>query len=153
MKRRTKAQQYADIADAVKCIHEGKKVKRSTYKDGSIPTHPVVSVDKVKPEYVVVNECIRWLRKHHIFCNRHDCAGADLGMGQYATYGIKGAGDIIGIIPPDGLHLEIECKAGKGGRLSLGQQKRQINVTNAGGLYFVVHGVEELEHYLGEYLK
>ena len=151
MKRRTKAQQYTDIADAVKCINEGTKVKRSTYKDGSISTKPVVSVRNL-PEKDVVHDCLVWLRKHHIMCNRHDAASFQNDRGQWGVYGIKGAGDIIGIIPPDGQHLEIECKAGKGGRLGLLQQKRGGDVTRAGGLYYVIHGVKELEFYLEQFV-
>ena len=152
MKRRTRAQQYADLADAVKCINEGKKVKRSTHKDGSIPTKPVVPVADL-PEKQVVKDCINWLHRHRVMCNRHDAASFQNDRGQWGVYGIKGAGDIIGIIPPDGIHLELECKAGKGGRLGLLQQTRQIDVTRAGGLYFMVHGKEELEHHLGGYLE
>lgn len=152
-RRRTKQQQYADLADAVKCINEGAKVARSTYKDGSIPTQPVVPVRCPYPEKDVVHDCLVWLRRHHIMCNRHDAASFQNNRGQWGVYGIKGAGDIIGIVPPNGLYLELECKAGKGGRLSSGQRKRQVDVLVAGGLYFVVHGVEELKYYLGEYLK
>ena len=153
MKRRSKALQYADLADAVKCINEGKKVKRSTYKDGSISTKPVVAVRCPYPEKDVVHDCLIWLRRHRIMCNRHDAASFQNDRGQWGIYGIKGAGDIIGIIPPGGQHLELECKAGKGGRLSLLQQKRDRDVRSNGGFYFVVHGIEELEHYLGEYLE
>ena len=152
MKRRTKAQQYADLADAAICINKGKKVKRSTYKDGSIPTKPVVPVADL-PEKQVVKDCIDWLRRHRVMCNRHDAASFQNNRGQWGVYGIKSAGDIIGIIPPDGIHLEVECKAGKGGTLSIGQQKRLRDVMDAGGFYYIIHGIEELEHYLGEYLE
>ena len=147
MKRRTKALQYADIADAVKCINEGKKVKRSTYKDGSIPTKPVVPVRCPYPEKDVVHDCLVWLRRHHIMCNRHDAASFKNDRGQWGVYGIKGAGDIIGIVGGYGTHFELECKTGKGGRLSPGQQTRQKDVNRANGIYYIVHGVEELEHY------
>ncbi|KKN71254.1 hypothetical protein LCGC14_0422970 [marine sediment metagenome] len=153
MKRRTKALQYADIADAVKCINEGKKVKRSTYKDGSIPTKSVVPVRCPYPEKDVVHDCLVWLHRHHIMCNRHDAASFQNDRGQWGVYGIKGAGDIIGIVGDYGTHFEIECKAGKGGRLSPGQQKRKHDVTYAGGIYLIIHGVEELEyHYFGDFV-
>lgn len=152
MKRRTRAQQYADLADAVKCINKGMKVKRSTHKDGSIPTRPVVPVDPDRPEKEVVKDCILWLRRHRIMCNRHDTASFQNDRGQWGVYGIKGAGDIIGIIPPEGIHLEVECKAGKGGRLSLLQQKRMKDVKYVGGMYCIVHGVSELEYYLKDYV-
>jgi hypothetical protein len=78
-----------------------------------------------------------------VFCDRHDCGS---GPGQ-ARYGIKGAGDIIGVLST-GRHFEVEVKKGKGGRLSKDQQKRMDGVHYAGGYYFVVHGIEELEFYM-----
>jgi len=66
-----------------------------------------------------------------------------VGAGQ-AVYGIKHAGDIIGILP-NGVHFEIETKRGKGGKLSKGQQERMADVRATGGVYLVVHGVNELE--------
>lgn len=152
MKHRTKLQQYADIADAVKCINKGVKVKRSTYKDGSIPTRPVVAVDPDRPEKEVVKDCILWLRRHRIFCNRHDSGSFQNDRGQWGVYGIKGAGDIIGILRYDGRHFEIECKHGSGGRLGPGQQKRMKDVEDNSGLYFICHGVQELAYYMRDYI-
>ena len=148
MKRRTKALQYADIADAVKCINEGKKVKRSTYKDGSIPTRPVVPVDETKLERDVKADCLKWLKKHRVFCNPHGCGSFLNERGQRRMYGIKNSGDIHGMVGEYGTHFEIECKRGSGGRLSSGQQERQFDVQRAYGYYFVVHGVEELKQYM-----
>ncbi len=147
MKKQTRAQQYNDLANAVKQINSGKKVKRIGRKDGSIATKPVVPVAPL-PEKMVLSDCLEWLRRHRIFCNRHDAGTFQNDRGQWGAYGIKGAGDIIGIVGEYGTHLEIECKRGSGGKLSLGQQKRQKDVTHAGGLYFVVHGWQELEHYM-----
>jgi hypothetical protein len=94
------------------------------------------------PETGVLAECRKWLKQHRIFHDRHDCGAGDFGHG-FATYGIVGAGDIIGILP-DGIHFEIETKAGGGGRLSAVQQKRMADVQATNGVYLVVHGVEEL---------
>lgn len=70
-----------------------------------------------------------------------------MGASGYYSYGIRGAGDIIGELQ-NGMHFEIECKRGSGGRLSLEQQKRMRDVSQIReGYYFVVHGVEELEYY------
>jgi len=152
VKKQTKAQKFNDLANAIGQIRRGEPVRRIGAKDGSIPTHPVVLVDPKLLERDVLEQCLMWFRVHRIFHNRHDVGAGDIaGMG-YATYGIKNAGDIIGILKPDGKHFEIECKRGKGGRLSLGQQKRMRDVRDNGGLYFAVHGVEELGHYLGEYV-
>jgi hypothetical protein len=147
MKRRTRKLIYADIADAVKCINKGVKVKRSTYKDGSIQTRSVVPVDP-KPEKTVLSDCLEWLQRHRIMCNRHDSGSFENDRGQWGVYGIKGAGDIIGMVGDHGTHFEIECKHGRGGRLSPAQQKRQADVTHANGLYYIVHGIEELKYFM-----
>lgn len=144
MKKRTKAEKFQDCFDAFKCIKVGKKVKRSMAKDGSIATHSVIPVPDL-PEKEVLVECLRWLKKHRIFCNRHDCGSGDVAGYGYATYGIKGAGDIIGLLLT-GQHFEIEVKRGKGGRLSKDQQKRLKNIRQNNGIYLVVHGIGELEY-------
>jgi len=152
MKRRqTRAQKYNDLANAIGQIHRGEKVKRIGAKDGSIATHPVVPVDSKKLEREVLTDCLSWLRKHHVFHNRHDAGSFQNDRGQWGTYGIKGSGDIHGMLKYyDGKHFEIECKRGSGGKLSKGQQDRMRDVHYNDSLYFVVHGVEELEHYMGD---
>lgn len=146
MKRRTKAEKIADCYTAYECLKEGKPVKRSGAKDGSVPTHPVVDVPDL-PESEVLKECLAWLKQHGIYCSRNNVGAGDLtGRGYYASYGIKNGGDIIGLTS-SGQHFEIEIKRGKGGRLSKGQQKRQRNILDNNGIYLVSHGVEELEYY------
>ena len=145
IKKQTKQQKFADIARAVKDIREGRPVKRYGARDGSIATHPIVPVQDL-PERDVVKQCLKWLKKHHIFCNRHDAGSFQNIEGTWGTYGMKGAGDIIGLTR-QGIHFEIECKAGKGGRLSLGQQKRKRDILANNGIYLIIHGVEELKQY------
>lgn len=145
MKKQSKQQKMNDLFDAYKCIREGKPVERSGSKDGSIPTHPVVPVLPL-PEKDVVKNCISWLRKRHIFCNRHDSGTFQNIRGQWGSYGIRNSGDIHGILRT-GIHFEIEAKKGKGGRLTLGQQKRMREVQENKGVYLVIHGIEELEYY------
>ena len=74
------------------------------------------------------------------------------GSSGFYSYGIKDGGDIQGLLS-NGIHFEIECKRGKGGRLSKGQQKRMREIQESNGLYFVVHGVPELEYYMGEVIR
>lgn len=148
MKRRqTKLQKYNDFANAVGQIRRGEPVKRIGAKDGSIRTHAVVPVDPKKLEHEVLADCLAWLKKHHVFCNRHDSGSFQNERGQWATYGILGSGDIHGVIGSFGTCFEIECKRGSGGRLSSGQQKRMKNLHRNSALYFIVHGVSELAHY------
>jgi hypothetical protein len=153
MKRQTKAQKCRDLGNAIIQMRKGEKIRRIGAKDGSVPTHPVVPVDPTKSEKAVLAMCLSWLRKHHVMCNRHDAATFQNDRGQWGTYGILGSGDIHGIFRyHDGKHFEVECKRGKGGRLSKDQQKRKRNVEYNNGLYFVVHGVEELIYYMGEWV-
>lgn len=153
MKRQTRKQKFNDLANAVKQMREGKSVKRVGTKDGSIRTHPVVPVDPKKLEHEVLADCLAWLKKHHVFCNRHDAGTFQNSRGQYGTYGILGSGDIHGMLRHNrGKHFEIECKRGSGGVLSEAQQKRMRKVRRNNGLYFVCHGVQELEHFMGEWV-
>lgn len=145
MKRRTREQKIGDYFTAYKCIKENKPVKRDGAKDGSIPTHPVIVVPEY-PESKVLGFCLDWLRKHRILCNRNNVGAGEMGTSGYYSYGIRGAGDIIGLLP-NGIHFEVECKAGKGGRLSQQQQKRMRDIRKNGGVYLVIHGVEELEYF------
>jgi len=108
MKRRTKAQKLKDYYDAFRCIREDKKVKREGTKDGSIVTHPVVEVYDI-PEKLVLQECLKWFKSHDILCNRNNVGAGEMGASGFYSYGIRGAGDIIGLLKT-GQHFEIECK-------------------------------------------
>ena len=154
MKRRQiKQQKFNDLANAIGQIRRGEKVKRIGAKDGSIRTHAVVPVDPKKLECQVLVECLLWLKRHHVFHNRHDAGTFQNERGQWGCYGIINSGDIHGMLKKNwGKHFEIECKRGSGGRLSIGQQQRRKDVRDNDSLYFVVHGVEELEHFIGEWV-
>ncbi len=150
MKKRTKFQKCNDLFDAFKAIREGKKVKRSGTKDGSIATHPTVPVLDLT-EAQVLKDCLQWLKAKGILCNRNNVGSGQIGESGYYSYGIKNAGDIVGLLP-SGKHFEIEAKHGKGGRLSLGQQKRMKDIRKNNGIYLVIHGVQELQYYFTEYI-
>lgn len=140
---KTKKQKLAESHTLYQAAKIGTQPKRGA-RDGSIPTHPVVPCPDL-PEREVLKQCLTWLRARRVFADRHDCGS---GPG-HARYGILGAGDIIGILPSSryGVHFEVEVKRGKGGRLSIDQQNRRQNVRDAGGVYIVVHGLPEMEHY------
>jgi hypothetical protein len=140
-----KRKKLNDCYTALQHMKNNTRPTRKT-KDGSIPTHSVVPVPDV-PETTVLKNCLKWLREHRIMCNRHDCGVRQTPSGLI-QFGIKDAGDIIGILP-NGVHLEIECKRGRGGRLSAGQQDRMRDIRATNGAYLVVHGVLELEYYMG----
>ena len=142
MKKRSRKQIYKDYAEAIAAMKANKPVKRSGAKDGSIPTHPIIPVSDL-PESEVLKDCLRWLRKRGVLCNRNNTGSGQMGVSGFYSYGIKGAGDIIGLCK-NGVHFEIECKRGRGGRLSEVQQKRMKGIKRNNGLYFIIHGVEEL---------
>ena len=144
VKRRTKKQKLDDYFDAFKCVQGDKKVKRSKAKDGSIQTHPVVPCPDL-PECEVLVLCLVWLKDHNIFCNSLNNGTVQTASGWH-SYGIRGAGDIMGLLPDTGRHFEVECKRGRGGKLSEAQQKRMVDVKNNNGIYLVVHGVAEMEY-------
>ncbi len=145
MKRQTKADKFRDLANAVNQINNGEKVRRIGARDGSVPTRSTVNVPDILEKFVLA-KCLAWLKKRHIFCNRHDVGAGDIAGFGYATYGIKNAGDIIGLTK-SGVHFELEVKRGKGGRLSKGQQGRMENIRRNNGVYLVIHGIFELECY------
>ena len=153
VKRQTKAQKCRDLGNAIIQIRNGEKVRRIGARDGSIVTHPVVPVDPTKLENTVLAECLAWLKKNHVKCNRHDSGSFQNDRGQWATYGILDSGDIHGMLKHHGgKHFEVETKRGSGGRQSKGQQKRMKAVRDNDSLYFVVHGIEELIHYFKEWI-
>ena len=141
---KTKRQKLAEYNTAYNAAKAGTRPRRQP--KGGIQTHPVVPVPS-KSEAKVLAECLKWLRGRRVFCTRHDCGAGDLGHG-FATYGIKYSGDIHGILP-SGIHFEVECKRGGGGVQSEGQQERMRGVRATGGQYWVVHGLDELVHYMG----
>ena len=146
VKKQTKDQKFSGIFDAYKAIREGKKVKRSGTKDGSIATHPVVPIIVPLLETVVLKQCLKWLKRKGILCNRNNVGSGQMGESGFYSYGIKNAGDIVGLLPT-GQHFELEIKRGKGGRLSIGQQKRMRDIRKNNGIYWVIHGQAELEYY------
>ena len=150
-KKQTRAQKFNDLFNAFHQINAGEKVKRIGRKDGSIGTKPVVPCPYL-PESDVLQMCLIWLRNHRVFCSRNNVGAGTMGTSGFYSYGIKNGGDIIGLLPT-GQHFEIECKAGDGSTLSAGQQKRMRNIRDNRGLYFVVHGVPELEFYFERYVR
>lgn len=150
-KCRSKALIYADLADAVRCMRQGKKPKRSTNKDGSINTEPIFSVEP-KLEKDVLKDCIAWLRRRGCVADRMNVGAGRLDNGNFYRYGIAGAGDILAYLP-NGRGVEIECKHGAGGKWSISQQRRAKKIQRNNALYYIVHGVEELEYFMKGHLN
>jgi len=149
MKKRTRQQIYKDYAEAIAAMKANQPVKRQGAKDGSIQTHSITSVPDL-PEAQVLKDCLKWLKRRGILCNRNNTGSGQMGVSGFYSYGIKGAGDIIGLCK-NGIHFEIECKRGRGEKLSEKQQERMKFVRASGGIYLVIHGIEELKCYNDEF--
>ena len=143
MKKKTKKELKADFFKAYQKT-KGVKVAPKTRR-----TKPFLDIDLTKPEADVLKECLTWLKRKNIFVNRMNVGSGCLGQSGFRTYGIAGAGDILGLLQ-NGRHLEVECKEGKGGVLSAKQIKREADIKKNNGIYIVVHSVAELEYYLGD---
>jgi hypothetical protein len=119
----------------------------SANKDGSVMTKPIFNDMPDILESKVLEDCLAWLKSNRIFADRNNVGEGQLGCSDaYYRFGIKNGGDIIGCLP-NGRHFEIECKRGRGGKWSKGQQERCVELRENNGLYFLVHGTEELEYY------
>lgn len=147
--KKPKAQKLNDCYTALQHLKTNTKPQRKA-KDGSIPVVAIVQVNNTKSEKQVQDECLAWLKEHRIMCDRCDAGTFQNQSGQWATYGIIGGGDIVGLTKT-GRHFELEIKRGKGGRLSRQQQKRMEDINNNNGIYLVICGVEELEFYNKHY--
>jgi hypothetical protein len=62
---------------------------------------------------------------------------------RLVRYGTPGMADVIGVIPPDGVLLAVECKM-PGNQLTELQKAWGDLVTAAGGVYVCVRSVDEL---------
>jgi hypothetical protein len=145
-KKQTVVEKCRDIFTVFKKIRNGEPVKREGTKDGSIPTKPIFDNLPNILESEVLKECLVWFKRNNILAWRNNTGSGTLGMSGFYHYGITDGGDIIGMLP-NGIHFEIETKAGKGGRWTVGQQIRSIEIKENHGHYFLVHGLEELEYY------
>ena len=109
------------------------------------------------PESVVTDECVEWMTRHGCNVKRLNNGAGQLmqkngKLSEFQQFGIKGGGDYIGMLP-DGRHLEVEFKKGKGGTLSKAQVRQRKWVTSSGGVYVVAHGLPEIKIKLNPILE
>ena len=78
-KKQTKQRLGEGIVGMIHAKKTGEKFKPGR-KDGGIATKPVVPVDKTKSEAVVLKECISWLRRRQIICDRMNVGAGQIGM-------------------------------------------------------------------------
>lgn len=141
--KRTNKQIFSAYSDQISQIVKNLK---------AIPTHPTIPCPDVL-EHVVLADCMVWLRKRKVMCDRNNVGMFNVpGTSGMCRFGIKFGGDIMGCLP-NGRHLEVECKRGSGGSLSVGQQVRRKKVLMNNGVYLVVHSVKELNKFMGPMLR
>lgn len=98
----------------------------------------------IASESMIVNQCIRYLHAINIFAWRNNTGGyRPEGGTRFIRYGFPGSADIFAIIPPTGLFCAIEAKTEKG-KQSDKQKAFQERVEASGGIYLLVHSLEEL---------
>jgi len=147
-RRHTKKQTFAGYAEVINAIREDRKPDTGR-KDGSIGTTPIVPVPDL-PEAEVLKQVLHWCKTRRLAVDRLNNGAFEVSPGKFYRYGITGAGDIMGMFA-DGTHLEIEAKRGRGGSLSVDQQKRKEVVEKNNGVYMIVHGIAELEAIMEKY--
>jgi hypothetical protein len=132
-----------------------RKTKRNIFENyySAITGKPVAKDTRTKPdvksgdrESVVLRECMSYLKSVGVQAKRNNTGFGNLGSGRMYQYGIRHAGDIICNI--NGRYTEIECKHGSGGTWSAEQQRHADDVRSHGGLYFLVHSVDELRKFI-----
>lgn len=104
---------------------------------------------KAPTETALVNACLEYLRLRGIMAWRQNSGAArarnSAGRERFVRFhGAPGCSDILGILPPNGRLLAVECKV-CGRRPTLLQQAFLENVRAAGGLAVVVRSIRELE--------
>lgn len=96
----------------------------------------------IASESMIVNQCIRWLYDNRLFFYRNNTgAYKPEGSGRFIRYGFPGSSDIVGII--QGRYIAIEAKTERG-KQSDKQKAFQERVEASGGVYLLVHSLDEL---------
>ena len=75
-------------------------------------------------------------------CWKHPTGEAPGLRGGWVQFGLRGSGDIIAVLPPDGRFLSVEVKTGSG-RQTGPQRNFQRAVERVGGRYVVARSVKD----------
>src|SRR5262245_33120475 len=95
-------------------------------------------------ETVLVQACLELLALRRIPAWRANTGAARMPSGRFVRFGTPGISDILGVLPPAGRLLAVECKRA-GNKPTPEQQLFLDAVTAAGGLALVVRDVTELQ--------
>ena len=104
-----------------------------------------------RPEKVIEQHILMWLRSKGVFCWKNVTGGyfdpkIKRFRKQSSPYAINGSSDILGILR-DGRFLAIECKS-KYGKATPDQLMFIERINFAGGLAFVAKSLEEVKEKL-----
>lgn len=105
---------------------------------------------KAPRESALVRACLELLAARRIPAWRQNQGALRKDRGRLVRFsGARGISDIIGILPPAGRLLAVECKM-PGGRLTADQAAFLDGVRAMGGLSLVVRSVDELDRALNQ---
>lgn len=93
-------------------------------------------------EAQVQKTILEWLQVHGIFNFRTNNIGVPLGNGKFRPSPVRGLPDIIVVWHGEFIGLEVKSRTGKQSDF---QKEFQKNVTEAGGLYYVVRSIEDCQ--------
>jgi hypothetical protein len=96
-----------------------------------------------RSESQLVTACLEYLLVMGIPAWRNNSGATMIGK-RFIRFGMKGSSDILGVLPPTGRFLAVECKQPKG-RTTESQDEFLDAINEAGGLGVVVRSVDELE--------
>ncbi len=101
----------------------------------------------------VLRDCLLWLKWHGVYCwrqNQGAISGEHNGKRRFLRFtSLPGISDILGILPPSGRLLAVECK--RPGNKPTPEQAAFLDIVRqSGGVAICVHSVEELEQALAE---
>lgn len=99
----------------------------------------------------LLRDCLQWLQLHRVLCwrqNQGAISGVHNGKRRFLRFtSMSGVSDILGVLPPTGRMLAVECKL-PGRQPTLEQAAFLDMVRQAGGVAICAHSLEELEQAL-----
>jgi hypothetical protein len=102
---------------------------------------------KAPRESDLVRACLAYLQLAKVPAWRNNSGAAAFagpaGRKRFVRFSVEGCSDILGVLPPAGRLLAVECKR-PGGKLTPAQAAFLSAVGAAGGLAFVVRSVDDL---------
>ena len=102
-------------------------------------------MDRTKAHEKLVNQCLLELTTDGFLCWKNS-TGAVKTSDRYQRYGLKGSSDILAVAA-GGMFWAIEIKTGKAVQ-NKAQKAFQKAVELRGGIYLLIHSLEELRSYL-----